>query len=198
MRVLILDDEAPARQGLRRLLSVHPDIQVVGEVARVKAALNLAGLRHPDLVFVDVQLRGESGFDFVDRLPAPRPYLVFVTAYESYAVAAFRTEAADYLLKPVEPDALAEALRRVRQRMRPPVAPTGVGPESLRCLGLTAREAEVLYWIAQGKTNPEIALILGTSMDTVKKQAQAVLERLRVESRVGAATLAIRILEPPR
>ncbi len=194
MRALILDDESPAREGLRKLLQAHPDVRIVGEAARVEAALKLVELRRPDLVFVDVQLRGETGFDFVTQARPPLPYLVFVTAHENFAVDAFRTEAVDYLLKPVEPGQLAEALRRIRQRMNPrQVAMTG--PEILRSLGLTVREAEVLYWIAQGKTNREIARILGTSMETVKKQVQGILVRLQVENRVSAASIATRLLQ---
>lgn len=195
MRVLILDDEAPAREGLRKLLTVHSDVQIIGETSRVESALNLAEMRSPDLVFVDVQLRGESGFDFVEKMPLPLPYLIFVTAHENYAVEAFRTEAVDYLLKPVEPAHLEEALRRVRHRMNPPAAVVPEGPDLLRSLGLTTRETEVLYWISQSKTNPEIARILGTSRDTVKKQVQSILDRLQVENRMSAAMIAIRILK---
>jgi two-component system, LytTR family, response regulator len=197
MRCLILDDEPPAREGIRKLLAAHPDVQVVGEAARVDAALRLAELRRPDLILLDVQLRGETGFDFLARATDPLPYIIFVTAHDRYAAEAFRVEAVDYLLKPVEPAALAEALRRVSQRVRPAPRPAIPHPAALQSLGLTLREAEVLFWLAQGKSNPEIAIILENSPETVKKHVQSILSRLRVENRVGAALQASRILGLP-
>jgi DNA-binding NarL/FixJ family response regulator len=196
MRCLILDDEPPAREGMRKLLTAHPDTQVVGEAARVDSALRLAELRKPDVVFLDVQLRGETGFDFVARATGALPYLVFVTAHDRYAAEAFRVDAVDYLLKPVEPDALSEALRRVKNRAHPAAAarPVIAHPAVLQSLGLTTREAEVLYWIAHGKTNAEIAGILANSPETVKKQVQSLMGRLGVESRVSAALLASKLL----
>jgi DNA-binding NarL/FixJ family response regulator len=199
MRCLILDDEPPAREGMRKLLAAHTDVQIVGVAARVDSALRLTELRRPDVVFLDVQLRGETGFDFLSRAKEPLPHVIFVTAYDRYATEAFRVDAVDYLLKPVEPDALAEALRRVRNRSQTAAArPAIVHPAALQSLGLTAREAEVLFWIAHGKTNVEIARILANSPETVKKQVQSLLGRLGVESRVSAALLASRILGFPQ
>ncbi len=194
MRCLILEDEPPAREGMRKLLAAHADVQVVGEAAHVDSALRLAELRRPDLVFLDVQLRGETGFDFLARAAAPPPHVIFVTAHDRYAAEAFRVEAVDYLLKPIAPAALAEALRRVRQRSQPAPRPSIAYPAALQSLGLTAREAEVLFWIAQGKSNPEIAIILANSPETVKKQVRRVLARLDVDSRVSAAVIASKIL----
>lgn len=116
MKVIIVDDEAPARAELRNLLSLHPGVEVAGEAAGVAEALELAASVRPDLVFLDVQLRGESGFDFVGRAPAPAPGIVFVTAHDRYAVRGFECEAVDYLLKPVHPARLAESLRRQERR----------------------------------------------------------------------------------
>lgn len=116
MKALIVDDEAPARFELRRLLNVHSDVEVVGDVAGVDEALAGTAQHHPDVVFLDIQLAGESGFDYVGRLSESDPYIVFVTAYDRYAVRGFECNALDYLLKPVHPDRLTEALRRVRSR----------------------------------------------------------------------------------
>lgn len=201
MRCLIVDDEPPAREGMRKLLLAHAGMEVIGEAAHVAAALRLAELRRPDLVFLDVQLRGETGFDFLERAPRPLPRIVFVTAHDRYAAEAFRVEAVDYLLKPVQPDQLAEALRRAGQR-RGAGAPERLSiphPAALQSLGLTAREAEVLFWIAHGKSNPEIAGILANSPGTVKKQVQSIFERLGVESRVNAVLIALEKLglSPP-
>lgn len=116
-RVLLIDDERLARHEMRQLLSEHAQVEVVGEAADVDAALGLARTLQPDLVFLDVQLAGESGFDFVARLPEPLPRIVFVTAYDRFAVRAFECNALDYLLKPVHPQRLAGTLRRVEPRL---------------------------------------------------------------------------------
>lgn len=124
MKALIVDDEAPARLELLRLLELHPEVFPVGEAANVTTALELTALHHPDLVFLDIHLRGESGFDYLARLPdAPlSPRIIFVTAYDHYAIRAFECNALDYLLKPIEPERLAQSLRRVAPP-RPPAAP---------------------------------------------------------------------------
>ena len=116
MKALIVDDEAPARVEMRALLSQHPDVQVVAEAARVDGALALTVEFQPDVVFLDIQLVGETGFDYVGLLPEPAPHLVFVTAYDRYAVRGFECNALDYLLKPVHPSRLAETLHRARTR----------------------------------------------------------------------------------
>ncbi len=116
MRCLILDDEAPARLELRRLLSSDTEVEIVGEAADVETALELTAKHQPEVAFVDVKLRGETGFDYVGRLQEPLPHLVFVTAFDRYAVRGFECNALDYLLKPVQPERLAETLRRVRSR----------------------------------------------------------------------------------
>jgi two-component system LytT family response regulator len=139
LRCLLVDDEAPARIELRRLLSVHPDVAVVGEAAGVDEALALTGQCVPEVVFLDVHLAGESGFDYVGRVPEPGPHLVFVTAYDRYALRGFECNALDYLLKPVHPERLAETLQRVRSRepFRPPPA-TGDDAVFLK-IGASAR-----------------------------------------------------------
>lgn len=123
MKVLLVDDEQPARIELRRLLAVHPDVEVVGEAAAVASALALTAAHRPDVVFLDIKLAGESGFDYAAGVPDPGPRIVFVTAHDRYALRGFECNALDYLLKPVHPVRLAETLRRARQnetRQRPP------------------------------------------------------------------------------
>jgi len=116
MNLLLIDDEAPARLELRTLLSAHDDVRVVGEAADVRTALELTASLPVDVVFLDVRLVGESGFDYAERLPkgAGAPRIIFVTAYERYAVRGFECNALHYLLKPIDPAALAEALDRIR------------------------------------------------------------------------------------
>jgi DNA-binding LytR/AlgR family response regulator len=122
VRALIVDDEAPARAELRYLLGAHPELEVVGEAASVAEALELAGSTRYDAVFCDVEMPGLSGLDAA-RLVRDRPdapVIVFVTAHERYAVDAFAVEAFDYLLKPVEPDRLAQVVRRLAQARAAP------------------------------------------------------------------------------
>jgi DNA-binding LytR/AlgR family response regulator len=115
IRALLVDDEPPARSELRYLLAAHPEVEVVGEAASAAEALKLAGSLRYDVVFLDVEMPGLSGLEaarLVHGRPG-RPQLVFVTAHEQYAVDAFAVEALDYLLKPVEPERLAQVVRRL-------------------------------------------------------------------------------------
>jgi DNA-binding NarL/FixJ family response regulator len=193
IRCLIVDDEKPARVELRQLLSEYEGVFVEGEAATLDDAFEVLGSRPIDVIFLDVQLRGETGFDLVRRAGHVLPRLIFVTAHDRYAAEAFRLPAVDYLLKPINPTHLDQALRRLAQR--PPNGRCSVvHPAALLSLGLSFREAEVLYWITHGKSNPQIATILHNSPETVKKQVQGILGRLNVKSRVSAALIAADIL----
>ena len=116
MRVLIVDDERPARERLRRLLARHADMQIVGEAADGETALAGCAALAPDVLLLDIQMPGTGGLDIAASLPDPAPALIFVTAFDRYAVQAFDVAATDYLLKPVSPERLALALQRVRER----------------------------------------------------------------------------------
>jgi two-component system, LytTR family, response regulator len=114
IRTLVIDDEQPARERLKQLLSAHPDVEVVGEADDgVQAAETIAELA-PDLVLLDIQMPGASGLDVAASLGKPRPAVIFCTAFDQYAVDAFELSALDYLLKPVNRARLAAALDRVR------------------------------------------------------------------------------------
>ncbi|CAM2150918.1 two-component system, LytTR family, response regulator [Pararobbsia alpina] len=114
MRALIVDDEAPARSKLRRMLGAYDDIEIVGEAVDGVNALTLAETLRPDVMFVDVQMPELDGFDVAASLPETGPALVFVTAFDQYALRAFETHACDYLLKPVEPERLERTIQRLR------------------------------------------------------------------------------------
>lgn len=115
LRVLIVDDARLARQELHTLLSALPWVQCVGEADDVPAAREAIAALAPDLVLLDVQMPSGSGFDVLEGLETV-PAVVFVTAYDTYAVRAFQTNALDYLVKPVEAPRLLEALERARER----------------------------------------------------------------------------------
>jgi two-component system, LytTR family, response regulator len=120
MTALIVDDERLARQELRALLEAHPEIRVVGEAAGVEEAVRLLGREEPDVIFLDIQMPGESGFDLFARLPVSAK-VVFVTAHDAHALRAFDVNALDYLLKPVAPARLAESITRLREGQPVPV-----------------------------------------------------------------------------
>lgn len=122
IRALIVDDERLARQELRALLGAHPEVQVVGEAANLEQAVRLLEREQPDVVFLDIQMPGESGFDLFSRATVTAR-VVFVTAHDAHALRAFDVNALDYLLKPVAPSRLAETVARVREGRSEPVPP---------------------------------------------------------------------------
>lgn len=113
LRALIVDDEAPARRYLRRLLEAAPDVEVIGEAATLEQARRFIDDDEPDALFLDIALNCGTGFDLLTCLN-PMPAVVFVTAHDGYATHAFDVQAVDYLLKPVTPDRLAQTLTRLR------------------------------------------------------------------------------------
>jgi len=117
-RVVVVDDEPPARRKLARLLEPHGTFRIVGEAGAGRAAVAVIEEFRPDLVFLDVQLPDISGFEVLDQLPETnRPLIIFVTAYNHYAVEAFNVRALDYLLKPVSQTRFNSALERARHHL---------------------------------------------------------------------------------
>ena len=108
----MIDDERLARNELRRLLGQHPEIELVGEAANANEARRVIEDLEPDLLFVDVQMPGETGFDLLASLEAV-PLVVFTTAYDEYALRAFEVSALDYLVKPIDPKRLARTVARL-------------------------------------------------------------------------------------
>ncbi len=118
IRTLIVDDEPLARERLRTLLADQPDIEVVGECEDGPAAVEAIERDRPDLVFLDVQMPELTGFDVLDQLGFTPPAVIFVTAYDQYAIKAFDVHAIDYLLKPFDRDRFEQALTRARGDLR--------------------------------------------------------------------------------
>ncbi|MEL7060852.1 MAG: LytTR family DNA-binding domain-containing protein [Acidobacteriota bacterium] len=117
LRVLIVDDEELARAALRSLLDRESGVEVVGEANGGESGLVAVRDLSPDLLLLDIQMPRMDGFELVQRLDAPPPLVVFVTAYDDYAIAAFRALALDYLLKPCSAEALRAALDRARRQL---------------------------------------------------------------------------------
>jgi DNA-binding LytR/AlgR family response regulator len=172
VRVLVVDDEAPARSELRHLLGAHPQVEVVGEATNVAEALGLAA--ECDALFLDVEMPGASGIDAARLVHgrAEPPAVVFVTAHAEYAVDAFAVEAFDYLLKPVD----AERLARVVERLLARVAPS-------------ARIARKIPVVAGGRTE----LIDQDQVHFI--QAEGDYSRVHVHDRSYLSTASLRELE---
>jgi len=114
VRTIIIDDERLARNELKKLLQDFGDIEVIDEAANVQEGIEKIELLNPDLIFLDIQMPGKTGFDLLEELDHA-PKVIFTTAYDEFALKAFDVNALDYLLKPVEPKRLHEAIQKVQQ-----------------------------------------------------------------------------------
>ncbi|HEX8289070.1 MAG TPA: LytTR family DNA-binding domain-containing protein [Pyrinomonadaceae bacterium] len=113
LKSLIVDDERLARKELRSLLADFAEIEIIGEAENCDQAAEIIEAKSPDAVFLDIQMRGETGFDLLERLPSVNFKTIFVTAFDAYALRAFEVNALDYLMKPVNPERLAQAVNKL-------------------------------------------------------------------------------------
>lgn len=119
IRAIIVDDEELARRGIEIRLAAHPDVEIVGHCENGREALDAVVREKPDLMFLDIQMPGMSGFDVLAKLPhESMPMIVFVTAFDRFALDAFEAQALDYLLKPINDTRFTQALERVRSFWR--------------------------------------------------------------------------------
>jgi len=145
VRVVIVDDEDPARRLLRALLAAWPRVTVVGEAADGETAVSLIRDERPDLVFLDVQMPRMTGFDVVSAIsPESMPTVIFVTAYDQYALRAFEVSACDYLLKPFDEDRLALAMQRALERHDQRTQLTGPALRSLLAEVRQSPDAQII------------------------------------------------------
>tara|TARA_B110000046_G_scaffold182614_1_gene216982 strand:+ start:1244 stop:1978 length:735 start_codon:yes stop_codon:yes gene_type:complete len=117
IRAIVIDDERLARQELENLLQSFENIQIVAESGKPKEALDLIERENPDLIFLDIQMPGMTGFELLDELEGKAPEVIFVTAYDKYALKAFEVNALDYLMKPVEESRLQESIDKIAKRI---------------------------------------------------------------------------------
>src|SRR6516162_2263892 len=118
MKAILVDDERLARSELRRMLAPHAEIEIAGEARNGAEAESMVRELSPDLIFLDIQMPGMTGFELLERLEDV-PQVIFTTAYDEYALKAFEVNALDYLMKPIAPGRLAAALAKVRPRPAP-------------------------------------------------------------------------------
>jgi DNA-binding NarL/FixJ family response regulator len=208
IRILIADDEALVRGGLRMILEAQPDFEVVGEAGDGRAALSLAAELEPDLVLMDIRMPAVDGLETTRRLVTEAgPKVLVLTTFDldEYVYEAIRAGASGFLLKSSPPEQLVRGVRAVmggdallspqitrrlldRFIQRPP--PSAHPPPELA--DLSEREIEVLRLIAEGNSNAEIAAALFLSEATVKTHVNHILTKLRLRDRVQAVGLAYR------
>ena len=117
MRALIVDDERLARKELIKLLEDHPSVEVIGEAANAEEANQMVNELNPDILFLDIQMPGKTGFELLEMLDYV-PLVVFTTAYDEFAIKAFEVNALDYLMKPIQAERLAETAAKLTEKVR--------------------------------------------------------------------------------
>ena len=205
IRVLVVDDHAVVRQGLRTFLELQEDIEVVGEAGDGEQALAAATELEPDVILMDLVMPRLDGVRAIERLRelAPATRVIVLTSFldEDKVLPAVRAGAAGYLLKDVQPAELVRAIRMVDQGealLHPAVAArvlrelSGDGARAERHEQLSARELEVLALLARGRANKAIAFELGVAEKTVKTHVGNILAKLGLSDRTQAALYAVR------
>jgi NarL family two-component system response regulator LiaR len=201
IRVLIVDDHAVVRRGLRAFLDLQPEVEVVGEAADGVGAEQMTSTLRPDVVLMDLVMPNTDGIATIRRLRAARekPTVLVLTSFldDVHVFAALQAGAAGYLLKDVQPDELVRAIRHVHQgesALHPKVAARLVQhtAQPAGFADFTPRERDVLRLLAEGFANKEIARRLSLSEKTVKTHVSNILQKLGVADRTQAALLAVR------
>lgn len=130
IRILVVDDERLARQEVKNILSGWDDVEVIGEASNADEALEAIDKLDPDLLLLDIQMPGKTGFELLDDIEGKAPAVIFITAYDDYALKAFDVNALDYLMKPVEETRLREAVDKVKVKLAKRQAETETAPSS--------------------------------------------------------------------
>jgi DNA-binding NarL/FixJ family response regulator len=208
IKVLIADDHPLIREGLRHVLELDPQIEIVGEVGDGQGAINLARSMRPDVILMDLKMPGTSGVEACRVISTEMPeirIIILTVSEDDEMLEVIKTGACGYLLKDVEPAELIKAIRSVMEGV-PAFHPVVTGrllseyqrlsaapaDEEDGIAALTAREKEVLALIARGESNRNIARRLFISEKTVKNHVTSIFRKLRVEDRTQAAIYAIK------
>jgi two-component system, LytTR family, response regulator len=192
VRVLIADDEPPARAKLRRFLDADPEVALVGEAASGTEAVEMIERLRPDLVFLDIQMPGADGFGVLQAVdPAALPHVVFVTAYDEHALRAFEVHAVDYLLKPYDADRFRTALARASERVRarPPAGGDALD-ERIRRVLAEGRPAPAYLERVLVRTGVRAVFVRTDEVDWLEAEENYVRVHAGAESYLVRGTLA--------
>jgi|SRR5580658_3714533 two-component system LytT family response regulator len=183
MRILIVDDEAPARARLRQMIASQEGFEIAGEASTGVEAIRLVSELKPDVMLLDIQMPACSGIDVASSLPNPRPQIIFCTAHDQHAVDAFELHAIDYLLKPISRVRLAEALERVRTLSAAPRVEKHISPARFLVKSashyLVVGESKVLYFSSEDGLTKLIAEGGQYWMDPTLNDLEVRLDRSR-------------------
>jgi DNA-binding NarL/FixJ family response regulator len=198
IKVLLVDDHVLFRSGMRRLLSVYRDIEVVGEAGSGEEALQMIDSVAPDVILMDVDMPGRGGVlsTALIRSLHPNCRILLLTGYQQYAAAGIQAGARGYILKHAEEDEIADAIRIVYQGgvyLQSEIQPAVVDVlQDGTATSLTERQLAIIRLVAEGLTTRDIGNALGISEHRVKQHISAILEQLRANDRAHAVAIAIR------
>ncbi len=192
MKVIIVDDEKAMHLILKRMLAKLDDVEVLGCFQETATAFAFLRDHKVDLLFVDINMRGENGLDFSKRLRESgcESKIVFVTSYKEYALAAFDVFAFDYIIKPISEERLRRTVQRAVGELADGVRVGHAGGSAIAPLiePLTKREIEILQLISNGLNNKEIAAHLKLKEGTIKNHIVNIFGKLQVRNRIQAIT----------
>jgi DNA-binding NarL/FixJ family response regulator len=196
IKILIVDDHPVVRAGLTSMLGTRPDLEVIGSSSSGEEAVEMARVKLPDVLLLDLRMPGMSGIDTLRAIArtGSRARTIVLTSFETDEdiYRAFQAGAQGYLLKDTSLTKMVEAIMTVHagKRYVPGHIATRLAERMMRT-DLSARELEILKLLAKGLTNKEIAKVLGISDNTVRNHVNSIIEKLEVSDRTEAATTAI-------
>lgn len=207
IRVLVVDDHAVVREGIRRVLTADPGFEVIGEAADAEEGMALANQHHPDVVLLDIKMPGESGLELTIRLreavPESRVLILSMFEHGEYVLEAVRNGAHGYVLKDASPHELRDAVRAVSagreffsldaaRQMGAAIRDQHAELQTSAALdSLTARERDVLVGVAEGLTNKETGTKLGISHRTVESHRESLMKKLDIKTVAGLTRFAL-------
>jgi len=200
VRCLVVDDHAAIREGVKLILARDREISVIGEASSGDGAVDMAERRRPDVILMDVRMRGMDGFEATRRITAAHPAIAIIL-YTAHGERGLLAEGLDcgargYVLKDAPPDDIVRAVKRVAEGgayVDPTLASELVSPKATeRIPALSTREREILGLLANGHSNPEIAARLFISPETVRTHVRNAMSKLEADTRTQAVALALR------